>query len=276
VALLRGKEFAAAETDFTQVLKLEPARTWARLDRALAREGMGDLAGALEDLTAAWSEGLGPPRLFFFRARVKRRLKDEAGAQADIAEGMRREAWDDRDFVTRGLARRVKEPHAALRDMDEALKLNPASRAALMGKANILAEYLGEQEKARAVLDETLKLYPDHAPALAGQAVVLARLGKRKEAHEAIARALECDTGGETRYQAACVFAWTAKKEPSDGDTAMRHLRLAVEARYGLAYLAAEADKVPVAGRPRDTDLGGLVGRPDFAALAAAALELLK
>src|SRR6185295_12504066 len=95
---------------------------------------------------------------------------------------------------------------------------------------------------ARRVLEALLVDYPDHAPALAGLAVVLARLGERDLAHRRAADALERDSSGITRYQAACAYALTSRQQPADARQAIVYLRQAIDDRFGLTYLGHDTD----------------------------------
>lgn len=247
---LRSKDYPAAKMDFDRVIHLMPDRAETYLDRATARQWLGERREAVADLNLALEKGLAATRVHFFRARLKRQLGDEAGAKQDHEQGLRLTPTDERSWIARGFARMQEEPGAALADFEQALKLNPASQAALMNKAHVLAEILGKQEEARTTLERVLSLYPEHVPALAGQAVVLARLRKRELAHEHMTRALERDRSGLTLYQAACVYALTSRLKADDADLALLHLRKALDARFGLGLLEKDPDLAPLAGHP--------------------------
>jgi tetratricopeptide (TPR) repeat protein len=148
-------------------------------------------------------------------------------------------------FRLRTNPRAAKE---ALADIDKALKLDPRCRPALQNKAHVLAEHLKKQEEARQVLERLLEMYPGDVPALAGQAVVLARLKKRQEAHRHIGEALARDPTPQVRYQAACVYALTSRRVPSDAQVALTYLREAVKDRYGLDILDKDPDLAPLRG----------------------------
>ncbi len=257
LVLMRRKEYARAEADFTKALGLAPGRLITHFDRALARESSGDLVGAMKDIDAAMDAGLENARLYFARSRIHRKNKDELAAKKDWAAGIALTPTEDLDWVARGVARRGMDPEGALKDMEEALKLNPSSRAALMGQANIWAEHLKDQEKSSKALARVLELYPDHVPALAGRAVVLARLRKNAEAQKLILRVLEGEPDGEALYQAGCVYALTG--EPAK---AVARLRAALNKGFGWEYL------------PGDPDLDPLRGRADFEKLLTAARML--
>src|SRR5262249_17577019 len=182
------------------------------------------------------------------------------GARAARAAGLRRRPTDERAWVARGVNRMNREPEAALRDFDEALKLNPRSLQARQNQAHVLAEIprrdetgldrMARQCAARGVLEALLEDYPDDGPALAGLAVVLARLGARDLAHARIADARTRDTAGLTRSQAACVSAHPSRLAPADAERAIAYLRQAIKEGAGLEYLAIDADLDPIRHLP--------------------------
>src|SRR5262249_35098887 len=142
-----------------------PGRLLTYLDRATAREQLGKVDEAIDDLKEALDGGLDLARLYFLRARLHRRKGNEAAARKDVDAGLKMKPTDDLDWVSRGLVRRWKSAREGLADMDEALKLNPSSRAALMSKASILAESLHDQAAAEAVLGRAVRPFPHPPPA---------------------------------------------------------------------------------------------------------------
>lgn len=74
----------AAEHDWTRALTLDPGNAWLHAQRAHAREQLGRLEGARDDLDRALEDGP-DPHLLEARARVRERLGDPAGARADRA-----------------------------------------------------------------------------------------------------------------------------------------------------------------------------------------------
>src|SRR5262245_34651283 len=133
---------ADAEADFSRALDRKPNWMEARINRGIARDTLKDYAGADADLTAVLESPTAPTRIYFLRAKVRKSLGDTAGSEADIAEGRKRTPTDDRSWVTRGGSVLPINPQAALADYEEALKLNPKSRDALICKALVLGEQL--------------------------------------------------------------------------------------------------------------------------------------
>src|SRR5262249_41109826 len=135
----------------------------AYLNRALARQGMNNFPGAVEDLTRALELDPTCTRAYFMRARAREQGGDAAGAKADVAEGMRHEPSDEQGWVARGLARLATDLRGALSDFDRALDFNPRSLSALQNKAHVLGRS-GRNEEAARTLDRAVELYPDFVP----------------------------------------------------------------------------------------------------------------
>jgi tetratricopeptide (TPR) repeat protein len=225
---LDQKLFEQARLDFDQALRLREGLVPAIINRALARIGQGDDAGAIADLSEALDRGAAETRIYFIRAEARARSGDRAGAAHDRAEGLRRRPSDPESWVVRGLASLPGDPKGALADFDEALRLDPRSHPALQNKAVVLSEHLGRPAEAIAALDLVVALHPDYVPARVGRGVLLARLGRRQEAHRDAEEAHGRDTSGDTSYRVACIYALTARAEPSDRPKALRMLALAL------------------------------------------------
>ena len=79
-------DYKGAVEDYTYAIELEPDLV-SYMERADAREFISDYKGALEDVTKAISLSEGNAStlasLYSYRAKIKRKLGDEAGAKAD-------------------------------------------------------------------------------------------------------------------------------------------------------------------------------------------------
>jgi serine/threonine protein kinase/predicted Zn-dependent protease len=262
---LERKDYAQARLDFDQVLRLRPGLAAALVDRALARLGQGDDAGAIQDLTAAQERGASETRIYFIRAEARARSGDPDGAARDRAEGLRQRPADAVSWVARGLARLPADPAAALADFDAALKLDPDSRPALQNKAAVLSDHLGRAAEAIPLLDRTVALYPDFTPARAGRGVLLARLGRRQEALRDAEEARRRDRSGETTYRVACIYALTSRTDPEDRPRALRMLAGALgQEKKWLEIARTDPDLDVLRGHRAFRDLlQAFSGRPD-------------
>jgi tetratricopeptide (TPR) repeat protein len=247
VCYLRLRAYALARADFDRVLQLRPDRVEAYLNRALARQGLKDHAGAIADLTEALRRGAPYTRIYFMRALARAAAGDHAGAKQDRAEGLRLEPSDEDSWLTRGMARLADDVQGALADFEQALALNPRSRAALMNKAHVLAEKLNRTAEAIQVLDRLVALHPEHVPARSSRGVLLARLGRRDPAHRDAAESLRRDSQPATLYQVACIYALTSQQHAADRQQALRLLKAAVprEPRW-LQTVQTDPDFAPV------------------------------
>jgi tetratricopeptide (TPR) repeat protein len=250
VAYSRLRFFDQACDDYDRALRLDPKLTEARIQRAAAREGLRDLRGAIADLTAALDAGGAPTRIYFIRARLRDAAGDPDGAAADRAAGLKETPADELSWVARAEARLAKDPEAALADVTEALRLNPASMFGLQLQAHILAERLDRPDEAIRSLDRAVELYPEYAPAVAGRGVLLARAGRRAEAVRDAEVALVRDSRPPNLYQVGCIYALVAKHDPAHKAKAMELLWAGLRTGFGLDIVDTDADLDPVRAEP--------------------------
>ena len=262
---LQQKQFEAADGDFSESLQLKPHWTAALINRAIARERLRHFADAENDLSEALDQPDAPTRIYFLRSRVRAEAGDSEGAKRDAAEGMKRAPTDSVSWVTRGVWRMDKAPADALKDFDQALKLDPRSRDALQNKAVVLAEGLRQPAEAAKVFDRLLDIYPAHIEARAGRGVYRARAGDAAGARDDSAVCLRDDPSGFRYYQMAGLHAQLSRHE--SGDKAKReafHL-LALALRNGFADLEL---------MEKDTDLDPIRATDEYGALVAHARAL--
>jgi serine/threonine protein kinase/tetratricopeptide (TPR) repeat protein len=255
---LRLGDHRRALTDLDRVVGQCPDLVEARINRALAHAGLGQLDQARADLDAALARGAPYTRLYFLRAQVRQRQGDEAGSRADLAEGLRREPCDHLSWVARAHARMGQAPNSALADLDRALGLHPHSPTALQNKAHILAERLNRPAEAVAVLDRLLQVRPNDDLVHAARGVCLARQGRRDDAQEEARRCLARPASPDVLYRVGCIYALTVQA-PEDRRAALFHLEQAIRLGFDRRLLA------------RDPDLASLRDEPAFQSLARAA-----
>jgi tetratricopeptide (TPR) repeat protein len=164
---------------------------------------------------------------------------------------MKREPRDPASFVTRGLAKSVKEPEAALADFRAAEALDPFDPEPMVNQAWLLGEHMGRPADALAAVDRLLALYPDHPTGQGGRAVLLARLGRTEEA---VAQARQCLANAShalAYYQAGCAFAIVSQKDPKYCDEALRLVATALLRGWGYEYLLTDRDLDALGGDAR-------------------------
>ncbi len=239
-----------ARDDFSRAIALDPRPAAALVERAGARATEGDLEGAEADLTRALETGGDPVRVRLLRSSVRQRRDDKPGARTDREEGLRLTPTDEAGWVARGVER-LADPHAALADAEEALKINASSMSALQLKAHILGERLNRPDDALAVLDRAVELHPDHVPVRAGRGVELARRGRRDAALRDAREALTRDTRPANLYQVGCIYALTSKTHPEDKKEAFHLLWSALKGGFGSDLIDTDADLDPLRKDPQ-------------------------
>ena len=246
---LQQQDPRGADADFGKAIARGLDIAPMRMNRAIARKGIPDYDGALDDLNVILGRADAPARAWFLRAEIRELANDKAGAQRDRDQGLRTEPRDELSWSTRGYSRMNREPAEALRDFDRALAINPRSRDALLNKSYVLADVLERPREGLQVLDQFLEYYPDHVSARAGHGVMLARLG---ECEKARADARACLRGEPTpvlHYQLACLYAQLARheKEPAAKDEALRCLARAIRTGFANAQLfTTDPDLEPI------------------------------
>jgi hypothetical protein len=251
--------------DLDNVIASQPALASAYLNRALAKLGLGDPKGAVEDLTTCLTFKDAPSRAWFVRAQAKQRLGDVAGAHQDRVEGLKHDPDEPAGFVARGIAKLPADPRGALADFEAALALDPFNRHALQDKASVLGEILGQGEEALKVLDTLLSHHLETYEAICGRGVQLARYARRDPALRDAHAAIGYDNSAQTLYQVACIYSLLSRKEPSDSHEAFRLLTEAIRKDASWLTIARQ-----------DPDMAPIRNQPRFQALNKAFEEILK
>jgi serine/threonine protein kinase/Flp pilus assembly protein TadD len=254
LAYLRQNRFQESAADLDKVIAVRPKHIEAYKNRAVARQGLKKFDDAVADLTRALELGAAPTHVYFLRAAVREQAGDKEGAKKDRAAGMRHPPTDEMGWLTSGYAHMKSDPKAALQDLDQALKLNSRSLAALQNKAHILSK-LDRNEEAARTLDRAVAGYPDFIPARAGRGVLLARLGRRESAHKDAVDCLARDNQPLTFYQLAGIYALTSKTHPDDRKQAFRLLSVALQKGCGFDLLDADKDLDPIRKDPEFQNL---------------------
>lgn len=262
LAHLEMHDYQSAKLDFGRAIALNAAHAESWVNRGVAELSLGEPELAVADFTRALDLQIPSTRVYLMRARGRELSGDAAGAAADREVGLKQQPTDETSWVARGVAKLRSDPQDALADFEQALKLNPQSRAALEDKAHVLAEVLSRPADAVAVLDRVMQLFPDYGAGYAGRGVLLARLGRFGAARDDARKAMLRDTSPPTIYRAACIYALASADDRDHQREALRLLSAALRGGFGL-------DVVNV-----DPDLAPLRGDSDFRQIVQAALAL--
>ena len=257
IDLLRGHA-AEAELEATDALERDPALAAAYRLRAAARRRQGRPAEAETDLTHALRLEPDSAAGYCARAEVRAAQGDAAGAADDRRNALQAEPSRADDFVARGVLRAGDDPEGAEGDFRRAAALDPLAAAPWQNLAH-LAQQRGDESEAVGFQEQAVAAAPGSGPARLGLAMLHAQAGRRDAAHDAARVGLTL--GGRTvRYEAARVYAVTARDEPADAGLALGHLKAALRAG------PLDPDRVE-----RDPAFDDLHDGDDFRALLAAA-----
>ena len=152
------------------------------------------------------------------------------GPPPTAPRGFRSTPTDELSWVGPGRdPRSATTRRRALADVEEALKLNPASVYGAATEGAHPGRAAGPAGgRGRPVLDRAVELYPDYAPARAGRGV---RAGPRAASTTRPARTRGRRCSATRRppnlYQVACIYALTSKDDPDDRAEAFRLLSVA-------------------------------------------------
>jgi tetratricopeptide (TPR) repeat protein len=176
-----GLYFARGETDKAlaatdTVLKIDPKNQTARRLRVagLIQARRGELA--LTELDAAIAAEPKAAYLHQLRGGVLQVVKDDAAAQAEYDAALALDKTSD-GYVRRANARLAKDYAGSLADFDQALKLKPDNRNALIQRARTEAQ-AGKIEQAVAHIDAVAAEDPDNVSVRETRAWVYAKAGK--------------------------------------------------------------------------------------------------
>ncbi len=237
--LKRGDPAGAAD-DFSEVLRLVPELSAARFNRAIAYCDLGMFESAERDTTAAIASGMDDCRSYLMRARARRGLGNEVGADQDLHEALQRDAKDAHGWVERGMARLPEDPEAALADLDRALAVDGSCISALDNRAHVLSMYLARADEAIETLDRRLEIAPDNPMTYISRGVLKARRGDCESARDDARAALELEDSAEVFYRTACVYAQLAIVNRDDAEQAVRLLVEAMRRDLRWAEVALE------------------------------------
>ncbi len=213
LARLKDSDYASANRDFTKELELQPGLVDALINRAIARKGLKDYRGAIADLDAVIAKPCNSVRVRCLRSEINDLDKKLEDAKVDREQAKKMQPLDELDWSTRGYARMTTEPEAALKDLDEAIALNPRSSDALINKSIVLSEFLNRPHDAIAVFDKFLDYYPDHIGVRLGRGVVLARVGECKKARLDVEECRKQKLTPFFLFQAAGIYAQISRHE---------------------------------------------------------------
>jgi tetratricopeptide (TPR) repeat protein len=250
LAFARLGRLESAFKDFDRCVRLNPGFAHGFSNRGMVLAKMGDHRAAVADFSRAIELWPRQPKFWFLRADAKRSLNDVAGAEEDETKGRNAVPNDAEGWVALALRRLDADPAGALRDLDEALKLDAHCRDALQNKAAAY-DRLNRPVESLAALNLLLASNPDYSLGLAGRCVLLARQGNAAAARRDAERAIAVDPSPGIQYQVAGCYALLGRKNREDVDTAFRFLAAALRSGFGQELLDDDPDLEPIRRDPR-------------------------
>jgi tetratricopeptide (TPR) repeat protein len=182
-------DLAGAQQDLDEAIRLQPSMARAWSNRGAIRLQRGDLAGARADLDRAII--LAPTAdAYTNRGAVRLTAGDYMGAIRDLDVALGADPRNPTTWRNRGIARAALGRYgAAIEDFAVALALDPASAEAHY-QAGEARRQLGSLAAALTDLENALRLQPEHPRAHAARGRVLLALGRTSEACNAFVAAV--------------------------------------------------------------------------------------
>jgi eukaryotic-like serine/threonine-protein kinase len=207
LANLQMRYAESARRDFTSCLMIDPSMVAARFNRAVANEKLRDFEAARADLDKIIASGQATTRMLLLRSRIHRQLGKLDAAHKDLDAATKLPPQDINDWVARGAQRVANEPKQALRDFQEALRIQPDHFEALQNTAHVYGDIENDAATAILYLDKLVKAYPTSALAAASRGIMRARLGSMELAMADANAAIKLEPSAREQLQIAGIYA---------------------------------------------------------------------
>ncbi|HQK89320.1 MAG TPA: tetratricopeptide repeat protein, partial [Acidobacteriota bacterium] len=193
--LFKARQYAESLEACNQAIAEDPAYAESYRQRALCRQRLGDLPGALADLDRAIAVDPTDATSWSSRSSLKRRMKDAAGAWADIERAAALAPDNAHILNNRGLLRYDRGDYpGAVDDYTRALRADPRMSAAYNNRG-LAREKLGDLKGALADYTQAVEFNPRNADAFSNRAYCRNRMGDATGARQDYAQALAIEPG---------------------------------------------------------------------------------
>ena len=185
---LAGRAQIAA---FTRVIEGRPRHPLALLCRAIRRQDLGDLAGAIADYTKSIEINPREAKAFVGRGTVRKAKLEYAEARADFEEAARLDPADAIPHFNLGvIAQDAGDADAAIAAFGEAIARNPRETRALANRA-LLRYHRRDYEAALADYDRVVEVAPGAFDSWHNRGIARYRKGDREGAIADFTKAIE-------------------------------------------------------------------------------------
>ena len=158
-------DHAGAVADYDEAISLDPGHAAAWCNRGAAKNRLGDHTGAVADCDEAIRLDPGHAAAWYNRGAEKDAQGDHAGAEADYDEAIRLDPNFAEAWTNRGAAKNGQGDHpGAEADCDEAIRLDPGNAGAWNNRG-LAKDAQGDHTGALADCDEAIRLDPGNAGA---------------------------------------------------------------------------------------------------------------
>lgn len=193
--LFKARQYAEALKACNQAIAEDPASAESYRQRALCRQRLDDLRGALADLDRAVEIEPRNATNWSSRSSLKRQLKDTTGAWSDIERAAALAPDDAHILNNRGLLRSDRGDYrGAVDDYTRALQADPRMSQALNNRG-LAKEKLKDMAGALADYTQAVEVNPRNADAFSNRAYCRNRMGDAAGARQDYAQALAIEPG---------------------------------------------------------------------------------
>ena len=248
-----------AVDDFSSALKRQPDAFESLMNRAMAKEVLGDLTGATSDLTKLLRQHPNDSQALIVLSRIYRKQNKRALAERTLATALQSRPSSVSGWISLALTRLANDKEGAVRDLLQAQRMAPNSIEVLQNLAHVYSEHLNDSQKAIEALDRLLTLNPNYEQALLGRGVLHAREGEIDLALEDLNAAARASGRllPSSLYQAACIYAQLLTYS-DDAETklkwqqdAMAYLTTSIQQGYGANLFESDKDLLSLRNDPR-------------------------